>query len=258
MIDPFAVVGDRVRYWTEINNPNAGKGTYIPSKSKMRIQSQALIFGEVLPGEITPNSIYRASWENNTSVQNTQTFTVSETTTDTYTWSLTAGMKVSTSFSAEVPFVGGIDNSIEMSTSTTETQTQSTARTWSYATQIFVPPHSKIVSSFIVNEATYNVPFTAKVTVRGLVYIQFPNNRYFAEEIDVLINEAGWAPSTFNVNTTGTLEGVVGESFTVRTDEYALDGTQREMGKVVDRGFWSGDQLVSAPARAELETMPAA
>ena len=37
-----------------------------------------------------------------------------------------------------------------------------------------------------------------------------------------------------------------------------LDGTQREMGKVVDRGFWSGDQLVSPPARAELETMPAA
>jgi len=130
----------------------------------------------------------------------------------------------------------------------TETQTPSTTRTWSYTTQVFVPPRSRVVSSFIVNGATYNVPFTAVVTVRGLVYITFSNNTYYAKEIDFLIEEAGWAPSTFRVNTTGTLDGVVGESFTARTDEYELDGTERVMGEVVDRGFWSEGQLVSAPA----------
>ncbi|MDS9469791.1 ETX/MTX2 family pore-forming toxin [Paracoccus sp. MBLB3053] len=254
MIDPFEVVGERVRHWAEINNPKDGKGTYVPSKSKMRIQTQELVFGEVLPGAIIPRGVYHTDWENNTSVQNVQTFLVEETTTDTYTWSLTAGLKVSSKFTAKIPFGSGTENTVEMSTSVTETETQSTARRWSYSTQVFVPPHCKLVSSFIVNEAQYHVPFTAKVTVRGYVYIKFSNGKYFGKEIDVLIKDLGWSPSTFMVHTTGELDAVVGESFTVRTDEYALDGTQRAMGEVLDRGYWVEGRAISAPGLGLLET----
>jgi hypothetical protein len=255
MIDPFAVVGERVRYWSEINNPKDGKGTYVPSKSSMRIHQQDIIFGEVLPGEITPDSVYHASWENNTSVQGTQNFTVNESTTDSFTWTVKEGLEVSTKFQAKIPFVGSAESSIEMSLESTQSETHTTTKGWIYATQVLVPPRSKVVSSFIVNQAKYDVSFTARVVVRGKVHIKFQSGRFFEQEIDVLINDAGWSESTFKVHTTGMMEGVVGESFTVRTDEYALDGTPVALTNVVDRGFWADGKIVSVPALALLQSV---
>ncbi|NIZ08493.1 ETX/MTX2 family pore-forming toxin [Pseudooceanicola sp. HF7] len=249
-IDPFEVVGERVRYWAEINNPKNGKGSYIASKSKMYIDSQSATFGAVVPVDVTPNNVYHTTWENNTSVQNTQTFVVEETTSDTYSWSMTAGLSVSSSFEVKVPFVGGTETTIEMNTSTTQSESSTQTRKWSYSTQVHVPPYSRLVSSFIVNEAAYDAPFTGKAVVRGKVYISFENGHVFHADIDDLITQLGWSRSTFEVYTSGVMTGLIGENFIVRTDEYDLDGTLRHTGDVIARGYHTGEAVVTAPPQA--------
>lgn len=239
MADPFQIVGDRVARAVEKNNPKDGKHYYNASKSKLYIREQDLVFGEVVPGAINPLTLKRSEFINNSTVQNSQAFTVEETTTESYTWSMTNALKVSTTFEAKVPFVGGTKNTIEINTSVTSSETQTESRKWSYASTIYVPPKRKIVTSFIVNEATYHVPFDARVVVRGTIYTNNKGNKKtFNRDIDYLINNLNWNPNTFKVKTDGIMDAIVGHDYRVLVDEYELDGTPVARNQVIARGTW--------------------
>ncbi|MEJ6395153.1 ETX/MTX2 family pore-forming toxin [Gymnodinialimonas sp. 2305UL16-5] len=237
MSDPFKIVGDRVARASEKNFPHFGTYTWKESKSNMRIREQELTFGEVLPGDITPITLKRSEFINNTSVQNSQVFAVEETTTESYTTSVEKALELGTEFEADIPFVGGTKNSIRISTKKTNSQTQTEAHKWSYQSTIFVPPRRKIVTSFIVNEATFNAPFKVKAVVRGKVYVRAKSSRSIVtDEISNLINRYGWHPTTFQVKTKGRLDAVIGQDFVVTVDEYELDDTPVFKGRVLARG----------------------
>ncbi|MGH1416535.1 MAG: ETX/MTX2 family pore-forming toxin [Pelagimonas sp.] len=257
MTSPYKTVGDRVARATEQNFPSQGKYEWVESKSDMYIEKQDLVFGDVFPGEINPITVARSEFINSTSAQHFQEFVVEETTTETYSWSVENALSVNTEFEADVPFVGGTKTSISLSTKSTSTQTETESRSWSYQSTIFVPPHRKIITSFIVNEATYRVPFKAMVTVRGRVYVRSPSaNRYVNEQISDLINKLGWHPTTFDVSTNGTMDAVVGQNFIVTADEYELDGTLVAKGRIIARGSWDENGLVVREFQTQPEPKP--
>jgi Clostridium epsilon toxin ETX/Bacillus mosquitocidal toxin MTX2 len=253
-IDPIDVVGQRVKYWSEINNPTDGPGTFEPGRSSLRVEYVDIAYGQALPLSIDPTQVDSAQWENNSSVQNSQVFTVDKTTTDSFTWTMKEGLKTGAKFGAKLPFVGQAQTTVELNLEATQSGTQSTARRWSYSATVPVAPHKRVVTSFIVNEAKYSIPFTATARVRGRVYIRFAKGgRYFQREISEMIEKSGWNPGTFEVQTSGTLTGTQGQTFVVRVDENDLAAARSfsvspDQSFVLDSGMLRDGRTVSTHA----------
>lgn len=216
--DPIKTVAEHVRHYTEVNNPKDGKAKYVASKSKLHVEV-SMKYGEIKPSELIPKVVDKSEWINNSSVQDTQVFTVDKTTTDSFTWTIKEGIKVGAKFDAKIPFVGDAEASVEINLEATQAGTHSEQKKWSYSANIPVPPHKKIITEFLVNEATYSIPFTAVAKVRGTIFIQF-DKKECKYTIDELIIDDGWTPSGFEVKTTGTLAAVMGEYFVVKVNEF--------------------------------------
>ncbi len=88
-----------------------------------------------------------------------------------------------------------------------------------------MPAKKRIRTSFIVAEGKYKVPFTAKVPVRGKVWVQFASGKWWGGvEIDEMITNPNlrWNPATFDAVLEGTFEGVHGMDYQVKVEEFEL------------------------------------
>ena len=84
MSDEIDIVGDRVAYWSNINFPNVAPFTFQRDKSSMTVtpvSEEVAYQGNLVPVSVAPVTVETASWENGTSIQDEQTFTVNEQTT---------------------------------------------------------------------------------------------------------------------------------------------------------------------------------
>jgi Clostridium epsilon toxin ETX/Bacillus mosquitocidal toxin MTX2 len=258
-LDPVDVVGQRIVQSSQYNNPHDGPGEFARDRSSLAVQSIDMVYGPVQLVSVDPNAIYTFEWTNNGSVQDSQTLSVNKTTSKSFTWSMKEGLKISTKFKAKIPLVGESDTKVEVNLESTQSQTTTQAETWAYNGTVPVPPHKHVKVTFLVNEATYNAPFTASTTVRGNVYINFPqSNRYFQAEIQDLIDNLGWDPNLFIVHGTGTFDGIHGMNFAVNVDEHDAPSPAGQVEHEPSRGksytlvtgMRKGAELVPQPGLA--------
>lgn len=121
---------------------------------------------------------------------------------------------------------------ISLNFENTQAQSKTEEQTWIYSGDVNVAPHKKVVTSFVVNEAQYKLPFTTKVRARGDVCVSYPGRypkyvwqtQYWKGEIADMLVE--WGESMFEFDIEGTFEAVHGSNYAVTVDEIALASSE--------------------------------
>jgi hypothetical protein len=209
------------------------------AKFDVKVELRDMSYQNLNVGDQHPVSLQSSIFSNGTSVQDTQTFKVDKTTSDSFTWSITEGIEVGSEFEVKVPFIGDAKSSIKLNFSSTQSQTTSVERHWGYEAQIPVPPHSKVETTFSVLEGQIDTPFTATFQVRGYMKIEFdvsspgqkPDWRYCEGQIEDMIR-GGYCvsnPKTFECSTTGTFKGVAATTYVVETKNVDTGETLQTM-----------------------------
>ena len=246
MVDVIQVVGERIAYWSEINNPADGKGVFDRDRSDLRVEFKDIQYGEIHPIGYKPLTLQASTFENGTSTPDTQTFAVTKTTTSSFTYKFTESLAITLKATVKLPLLGETGLEPTLSFESTQAQTTSAEQSWSYSTEISVAPHKKVTTSFIVHEAQYHVPFTATVQVRGRVYIAFrATHKHFESEISDLI-EFQWDPRTFEYNLTGIFDATHGNEYVVRVEESNLDqqnATDRDVSFILSSSAGLAERL---------------
>lgn len=130
--------------------------------------------------KITPSKlVFRNSghWLNDTEVlQPNQRFSKTHTTTASFEWSLTEGLKLSTktSFKAGLPILvdGKVELTTELSFSATEKKTESTTQTWTIDVPITLPAYSIVDAHVNISQLTYSPKWTAKAAISGPLQVR--------------------------------------------------------------------------------------
>lgn len=114
---------------------------------------------------------------NATDIQQTQSFSWTKSTTDTFSWSLTEALKVgvTVSGSAGVPLVaeGKVSATVELNLSSTQTTTESATQTWTVNQPVLVPPHTWVKCQSMISTNSDSIAFFATAQVQGYVAIWF-------------------------------------------------------------------------------------
>lgn len=169
-----------------------------------------------------PNSIESSSFRNDTDANDQQVFTVDKTTTDTFTWSITEGLELGTTFKVGVPFFSEANASIKLNFSSTQGQSTSVQRRWSTSTTVVVPARSLVTASFIIYEGLLNTPFTAKFRAHGKIELKLKNDKKIEGNIDDLIKEGKLPEDLFKVQAKGELSADTAMRFEVVTRQQSL------------------------------------
>ncbi len=245
MADPIAIVGDRIRYWAERNNPKDGAGKFDTYWSKLRVEPKEIVYGTPSPASISPVTLDTAKYTNNTSAPNKQTFSVSKKTTETFSWSLKESISTKVTLETKIPFAVQGKTEVTVSFEGTQTTTKSLERTWTYSFDVNVPARKRVTTKFIVAEGHYKVPFWAKVRVRGKAWIKFANGKWWGAEISDMIDKLKWNPTTFDCDMDGTLDAVRGDHYEVETEEFDITSEAEGSSQLVDSGVMQDRKLYS-------------
>lgn len=121
------------------------------------------------------DTIDQIEQSNKTSEMQPMQITRSETVSNSYTWSAEHGFSVGVSVSAsfKVPFVGGLDTTVETqySYNTTESKTETKSRTWQFQQTVNVPSNSKITALIMLQKTQPKIPFTLTVSMQGFITV---------------------------------------------------------------------------------------
>ena len=119
--------------------------------------------------------MYTQDFVNDTDIEQSNTFTRDESTTASFTWSLTEGIKVGLKASGEVglPLVakGKVEASVEVDFSSTQSWTDSETQRWSVSQPVKVPPHKKVTAVLAIEQKKYDIDFTSNLVIGGWVAI---------------------------------------------------------------------------------------
>jgi hypothetical protein len=146
-----------------------------------RYQCSAVYQSMSYDGNSPPKSAsevaYEIWYDNGSTLQQSDTFQYTETTDQSFTWSITEGVNVGVEISATegLPDVASSapKASVTLSFSSTQGQTLVKTQTWSVNTPVAVPPQSSLKCDMVVNSQSYEIKFTATVLVSGDVAIWF-------------------------------------------------------------------------------------
>lgn len=172
------------KFWNADNRirlPEEGKSTYTKFDNTNIASSLLSIEYTTEKPLVTPMNIATTSWNNGTSVQDTQTYADSQTTTASYTWSVTAGVKIgdSLTFETGLPFEkAGFEIHVDLNFSTSQSHTVTKTQTWSWSDQIPVPAHSSVTATITVDQAKYSPEFTADIGFKGIAFATNENGTF--------------------------------------------------------------------------------
>ncbi|HEU5376129.1 MAG TPA: ETX/MTX2 family pore-forming toxin [Ktedonobacteraceae bacterium] len=129
----------------------------------VRFNSQInYLLDQLNPGE-QMDTIDQLEQSNNTSQTQPMQIRRSESVTNSYSWSSTNGFRVGVSVSTKikVPFIGGIDTTVETeySYSSTETQTEERTRTWDFTQTVNVAPYTKVIALLMLQKTQPRIPY---------------------------------------------------------------------------------------------------
>ena len=119
---------------------------------------------------IKPKMLNSLTWSNDTSsTEDYQEFDLSDTYASSFTWSVTEGIKLSTSETIQVgvPEMGSASETVSFELNISSTQSQTTTKTTSFGgkSHIQIPPYSTLTASLVISEGTLVCPWTANVQV---------------------------------------------------------------------------------------------
>jgi len=102
--------------------------------------------------------------------QTTQ-FSDTQSTSNSYSWTFSRTLQDSLTISIDVgiPDVCEMHDSFSTSISmtTTEEQTKTDTKSWTVSQTITIPPLTTVKAEMIINTATFNIPYTADITMSG-------------------------------------------------------------------------------------------
>lgn len=92
-----------------------------------------------------------------------------------YTWTSEHGFSVGVSVTAsfEVPFLAGLDTTVETSYSYTNTQSQTEERTrgWDFTQTVNVAPHTKVSALLMIQKTQPQIPYTLSCAIAGNLFL---------------------------------------------------------------------------------------
>ena len=187
----------------------------------------------------TPSVIAAAEFDNDSDVQNSELFQDERSTTASFKWSISEGLKLGakTTFEVGTPVVkGGVEVSAELSLGSTQEQVTTTTQTWTWSATVNVPPRSKVVASTVLNEETYSPRFTAVVEIGGTVGFRnadgtiaggtsVPSILEGMPGVETVYAEAPWGkyPASSRVTCRGVFVGVQGRGYHIETKQSPID-----------------------------------
>jgi hypothetical protein len=120
---------------------------------------------------------YELWYDNNTTVQQSETFQYTATSQQSFTWSITESLSIGIEISATegVPDVASSTQkvSVNLSLSSTQGATSSNTQSWNVNNPVVVPPNSSVKCDMVINSQSYNINFTESVLLAGYVAIWF-------------------------------------------------------------------------------------
>lgn len=189
---------------------------------------------------------YELWYDNASTVQQSEVFQYTATTTQSFTWSITESLSVGVEISATegVPNIASSSQKITVTLSFSSTQgaTHTESQSWNVNTPVVVPADSSMKCDMVVNTQSYDIDFTATVLVAGNVAIWFndkvdlnpgsyhwlwfpPIQSVFRDVIaNNLADTTGYQIGDGGVVATaqGTFSGSQGISVGVKTTQYPL------------------------------------
>lgn len=229
----------------------------------------------ILPVPAQPKDVIRFEDErsNNTSTETISTFTFSEETTSTFSWSLSEGIDVGTQLGISAPtpvgFITGQTN-VNISLSSTQQWEDTTTRFWDRQEQVTVQPRTRIVAAMEISTFQYDATFEADTTLSGWVAVWFNDkidlnarngdDRHWLwfPTIDTVFRDQPVSGFTIlggglvNFLATGLFKGVQGTKCVIKYDEYPI-GEPPDGGSTADAPIlkaWTEvvDGFVTVPA----------
>jgi hypothetical protein len=231
-MDAMQELAKTVKWWSDSfgydpygRGGRYGDGVFRADMSKVRFEFVEIQYGALRPFNIKPVTVERSTFTNGGSLANKEVFTVNKKTTSTFTFTFKESIGVKIATKAKVPLFGESKVETSLNFETTQAQTGTKELTWTHSIDINVAPHKKLVTSFIVNEEQYSVPFTAKVRARGHVCVQYPR-RYNYDKIywegeldDMKYPYGGRDVELWIFDQLGTFDAAHGATYEIKTVE---------------------------------------
>ena len=294
-------ITDAYGRWVAAGNPPSGGMEFSASTDYARIPEYAATYQvkvsdpeiRYLPTQLPPPtaiSSVATVIRNDSAAEQKQTFTHSETVTQSFSWSTTETLQVGASITvkAGIPKVAEVEGTVstELSLSTTQGATKTAEKTFGVQLELTVPPYTTLSAQQIVMRQTYDIPWTAEVILTRYVAVWFrnrwamggdPNDQHFLWFIPIaevfracrevnLVDLTGYENLGWGVKAiaSGKFSGAQGVSSHVNVDEHP---TVAEQGAApvtcaIPIGPDGGPAIIGVdpadggapPAVAELET----
>lgn len=222
------------KYWadyaTEGVSPKDFKGwQWVCDLSGVTLTPGDLMYDPITP-TVQPQTLAYGRWTNETEVEDTQTLTVSKTTTASFSWSVTETIKIKSAqkVSCGLPGIAGgsIDLSEELDVGSAQTTTATQQQSWNESYEVPIPPQSTVVTQVSIQSASYTTPFQVTFSFSGTIIAGMvqgdakATNTY--DVSDVL------SPDQLNQTASGTFTGVQGIDYSVTTNQYPPGGGPTE------------------------------
>ncbi|WP_336687213.1 ETX/MTX2 family pore-forming toxin [Chryseobacterium bernardetii] len=204
--------------------------------------TQSIVYdGNSLPTNGS-NVAFETIYNNNTQVSNQQSLIETETSTQTFEWSITEALSIGVEISATegVPAVASSTQkvTVNLSLSSTQKSTVTNTQSWSVNTTLTIPPQSSVKADIVIGTQSYNINFTVSVMLNGYVAIWnndkvnghwlwfIPITEVFSDCIaNNIIDTSGYDIVGGGVSTTakGVFTGSQGVNVVVNTIQYPLN-----------------------------------
>lgn len=169
------------------------------------------------PTKLDPETVAHTSWKNCTRAVDRQEWKDTFSTTDSFTYSFTEGLKLGASVTAkaEIPLVGGgkVQFSAEMDFSATQSKTVLHTRSREITESISISACQTTTAQLLLYKGRFDVPFRARVKAGGHLYYtgKIPRGSVGPApgglDVDAVLQRAGIVN---DFDASGTINGVVG------------------------------------------------
>jgi len=179
---------------------------------------------------------YELWYDNNSTIQQSETFSYTATSSQSFTWSITESISVGVEISATegVPNVASSTQkvTVTLSFSATQSQTKTNTQSWTINNPVLVPKDSSVKCDMVLNTQSYDINFTAAVLVTGSVAI------WFNDKVDLNPGDSHWL---WFVPITSVFSDVVNNNL-ASTEGYQFGG-----GGIITtaKGVFTGSQGVN-------------
>lgn len=228
------------------------------SKYKINVEYKNVVYGTTQKDVARPGFTFEEWYHNGGSEPLIGRFTKTKSTSSSFTWSVTEGLKIGTenTFKAGIPGVVGGDLKFktELSLSSTQAKTTTETETFTVENHIPVAPHTSVKAVFTIIEREVEVPWSSDVVIDGYVACWFEPKwnghwLYFFPVDHLANNDFKQSGSTLRYRAKGSFKGVRGIETVLTTQECDYDILEKEgrcvskkrgysLPKVIEHKIW--------------------